>query len=591
MSAEIIPPFNNQQSGSVTSLPNATIYSTSNAPSSSSDINTGFNVASLVNPNTVNTLKSLKDNPKAFGDQLKDQAKQKITSAITGTLTSLLKEKEELIKAGILIEIQHQKTLLKLEYAHTPKKQYVNGEVKDIPSELDDEEYSKALIIENGGVTNGGEIIEGNYPTAKRLNAEAKKKNQEEINKFVKDPYLKIKETTKKRKEARIKAKSRTKDEKRKSRKERAKAILKNSKKTLVPIVTLLITNKIAEIIAQNDKIKKLVNDTNAIITDANNSGNPAKLSNAKLARDNAIKIINDNEAKIKKIADQIKRISTYINIFSIIVTIISSIPIPTSVPPGIGIPVNLIIKFVKILDKANRILLALSALIPILLSILDKAIAILEDLKSQLLQINGILDVASVSNFPSTSNLLTSNTTPDLTGTYPIEYRGFKFAIKEESGPKALVVRGYKRHYAVAIDENNVEVLKSDLSFTLDPNDLIDTLKVIIDQNNLFAGGSDPAYLNSPYNKPGELNSDNIAALIQQTQRQQTNQQKAQEQLYQQQLQVSATQAAIQVIQSGSVHPPLTQQQKDYYTKVSKYSAQYYERKNALDILKRNYV
>jgi hypothetical protein len=47
-------------------------------------------------------------------------------------------------------------------------------------------------------------------------------------------------------------------------------------------------------------------------------------------------------------------------------------------------------------------------------------------------------------------------------------------------------VVKGNKRHYAVAINRDGVEVIKSDYSFTLDPNDLVDQLKLIIDQQNL---------------------------------------------------------------------------------------------------------
>jgi hypothetical protein len=50
----------------------------------------------------------------------------------------------------------------------------------------------------------------------------------------------------------------------------------------------------------------------------------------------------------------------------------------------------------------------------------------------------------------------------------------------------KTFEVKGNKRRYAVAIDRDGVEVLKSDFSFTLDPNDLIDQLKLVIDQRNL---------------------------------------------------------------------------------------------------------
>ena len=63
--------------------------------------------------------------------------------------------------------------------------------------------------------------------------------------------------------------------------------------------------------------------------------------------------------------------------------------------------------------------------------------------------------------------------------------YKGFKFKIKEEQN-QSFVVKGNKRRYAVATNRDGVEVLKSDFSFTLDPNDLVDQLKLVIDQRNL---------------------------------------------------------------------------------------------------------
>lgn len=474
------PLSNNQNTGSVQTNSTTNIYTSANPnqPPSPPPSNS-LNVASLITPSNLATLQSLKSNPQAFGEQLKDQGKQKIIQAIAeSTLAKLLKEKAKLIKEGIELDINHQLTLAKLELRSYPKQQYVNGVVIDIPAELSEEEYTKAVKAENK-----------NYEEAKKILQEKKEKNQEDLDKYYKDPFKEIKDKIKKRKETRAKLKNRTRSEKNKARKEQTKAVLQNTKKTLGPILTLLITNKVAEIVSQNDKIQKLINDTNAIITEANASGDPLKLSNAKLARDNAIKVINDNIAKIQKVAETINKISVYINIFSLIVTIISSIPIPTAVPPGIGVPINLIMKLVKILDKANRTLLMLSSLIPVTLGILQKAIGILEDFKSQLLDINGKLDAAAASNVIGTSDLLLNTGVGGITlGLFPTEYKGFKFAIREESGPKSLVVRGNKRHYAVAIDADNVEVLKSEYSFTLDPNDLIDQLKLIINSQNLQA-------------------------------------------------------------------------------------------------------
>ena len=428
------------------------------------------NVASLTNPSTLSNLKN-SVSPKTFGDQAKNVAKATVIKAATeSTIAKLYIEKAGLVQEGIQLDLDHQTNLQKLEQDTVPAKKIVNGETVDIPPKLTQEEYEKAVVVENV-----------NYEAAKKNLQDRKDKNQKDIDDYLKDPFKKQKDQFKKIKDRLKKRKNKNKADKTKSRKALSKSVLQNAKKSLVPILTLLLTNKIAEVIAQNDKIGKLVDDTNTIIIDANESGDPTKLNNAKLARDNAIRIIQSNIDKITQIKNQIQRIQTYISIFSIIVNIISTIPIPTSVPPGVGIPVSLIMKFVNILDKANRIILELSALLPIASNALQKAIDILQDYRAQLLDINGQLETATTKN----SSLIDN---PNQFGTDFGIYKGFKFALREESGPRALVVRGNKRHYAEAIDTNNVAVLKSELSFTLDPNDLIDQLKLIIDSQNLIA-------------------------------------------------------------------------------------------------------
>ena len=63
-------------------------------------------------------------------------------------------------------------------------------------------------------------------------------------------------------------------------------------------------------------------------------------------------------------------------------------------------------------------------------------------------------------------------------------EYKGFKLVIKEDNDPK-FIVRGNKRRYGAAIDKDGVEAIKSEYSYTLDPQILIDQLKIIINQRN----------------------------------------------------------------------------------------------------------
>jgi len=431
------------------------------------------NVSSLVSPNILSNLGKSKS-PLAFGDQIPSVAAATVIGVVSNSpIGKLLLEKEELVLEGINLEIEHQLTLLKLKQLNTPAKKVVNGETVDIPPKLSDEEYTKAVEAENISYE------------AKKINLQIRKdKNNQDIKNFFKDPFEKIKANKTKRKTKRKKGKTKNKGKLKKAIKDKAKSILKNAKKSLPPIIILGVETIVVNIVTNNSALKRLVDQTNAIIEDANASNDPTKLSNAKIARDNAIRVIQKVEDSLRRVSITLKTISIIITIFSIIVEIISALPIPTSVPPGIGIPINVIMQLVKILQKANQILLVLSAYLPIVTTLLDKIIAVLEDLKAQLLPINGILEAAAATGINSS---LTDN--PNQFGTTDFEtYKGFKFAIKEESGPRAIVVSGNKRHYAEAIDTNNVAVLKSELSFTLDPNDLIETLKLIIDRENLIA-------------------------------------------------------------------------------------------------------
>jgi hypothetical protein len=468
------------------------------------------NVASLVNKDTLSNLKNSVD-VKAFGDQVKDQAKQQVIKAATDSpLAKLYKEKADLVQEGIQLDIDHQKTLADIEKKHTPGKQIQNGQTVEIPAEYNNQEYQNALAIESGGTLTNGNTIKGAYPTAQENLKTRKEANQKAIDDIIKDPFKKQKDELKKLKDKTKKIKAKVSEEERKAAKAKTKAVLQNGAKTLVPILTLLLTNKIASIIAQNDKIGKLVNDTNNIITAANESGDPNSLQNAQVARDTAIKVIQSNEDKINQINDQIQSISNIINIFNIIIEVVSAIPLPTAVPPGVGIPVNLVLKFVKILDKANRILLALSALLPIIITVLDKAVSILEDYKSQLLNINGHLDNAAANGLDNAFSLLKGPNgfggNGNGFGTVSETYKGFRFALREEEGPNSKQVRQFKRHYAVAIDSSNIEVLKSDYSFTLDPDDLISQLKLIIDKQKLTTGDG----LSSPNGNSNSANSVN---------------------------------------------------------------------------------
>ena len=252
--------------------------------------------------------------------------------------------------------------------------------------------------------------------------------------------------------------------------------------KKIAPLLLSRITNLLVNIAVQNTRLQELVDTTNEIIDAADT---PEKIQQAIVARNNALKIIDDQERKLNilRILITILRIVIVICVIAIIVlTIIYSIPPPGGLGPVMPPPIKRIVKRLK------KIVETLALALPIIASILEQSLAELEDFRQQLRNVNDLLENKLESNTDINSNNIGDVRGNIRPGTLPETYKGFKFAIREESGPNSKVVRGYKRNYAVAIDTNNVEVLKSELSFTLDPNDLIDQLKLIIDRENLIA-------------------------------------------------------------------------------------------------------
>ncbi len=254
--------------------------------------------------------------------------------------------------------------------------------------------------------------------------------------------------------------------------------VLKNTvKDKIAPIVINLLTNLAIDIIKKNSRLQELVDKTNEIIDAADTI---EKINQARILRNNALNIINNQEVKITRIRNVIKTIQRIIEILNTVLTIIQLI---LRLPYPFLIPIK--IKLQPTLQRITKILNELSIGLAAITSVLNDIIAYLEDLKSQLRDLGTLIEAKTADPTINAEQFL-----QDLQFNQPdnVSYKGFKFAIREESGPNAIVVKGYKRRYAVAIDTNNVDVLRSELSFTQDPQDLIDTLKIIIDRENLIA-------------------------------------------------------------------------------------------------------
>jgi len=419
-----------------------------------------LSISTVVSPDILKTISSSAA-IKTFGDQLVNNAKDKVISVVEGKIGELKKLIEETVTQSIQAGIDHNTELKRLEVIFKNK-------------QITEEQYNAAVQKEN----------EAYQAKIDSLNAQ-KAKFQEDLTKILSDPYKKLKAERVKLKAKLKRQKTKNKAERAKARRDLAKKLAKNAAKTLAPIIALQIAGKLASILSQRGKLEVLVDQVNAYIVQANT---PETIVIATNLRNNTITLINNSIGKLSQLQKIISQISTYITIFSTIVAVLSAIPIPAAVPPGIGIPVSLIIRIVKTLERANKLILALNVVLAISTVVLENEIAKLNDLIDRIKDINTLLDVKT--NVNLNQQQLTDLTSSIYNNVDQFgEYKGFKFKIKEEQtlgAQQAIVVKGNKRHYAVAVNRDGTEVLKSELSFTLDPQDLVDQLKLIIDQRNL---------------------------------------------------------------------------------------------------------
>ena len=407
------------------------------------------NISSVISPDVLRTV-SASTVIKTFGDQLKDKAKEKVVAVFRDKAGELTSNLEQVIKDEQQAGIDHNNELKRLETI------YQQGQITK-------EQYDEAVLKEKDAYKKQQESF--------KLQKEKIKKDITNINL---DPYKKIKEDRKKRKAQRQEKRAKNKARDTQAKRDANKKVIKNAKKTLVPIIGLQIANQLFSIISQRAKLEELVDQVNAYIDTANT---PETTNIATNLRNNTITLINNSIGKLQNLQTTLNQINTYLAIFNAIVTVLSAIPIPTSVPPGIGIPVNVITRIVKAIENANRLVSALNVILSVASLSLENEVGKLNELILKLKNVNLTgLDSQQLSDLTSSIYNNVDNFPP---------YKGFKFKIKVEEN-KAFEVKGNKRRYAVATDRDGVEVLKSDFSFTLDPNDLIDQLKLVIDQRNL---------------------------------------------------------------------------------------------------------
>ena len=407
------------------------------------------NIAPVISPDILKTI-SASTAIKTFGSQLKDKNKETLIIGNQSKTANIDTELDDLTRKEIQAGTNKDNTIQKAQSDFNT-------------NQITQEQYSDIIISAN--FTYETEIATINI---QRLKLEQDKQN---INN---NPNDKIKNQQKSFKTSIKNLRKKTQESETKSKQDLTKQVISNAVKTLVPIIALQLANSFSTLITQRKKLEELVDQVNNYID--TKVKDQTTVTIATNLRNNAITLINNNIKKLENLKKNIERISKTVATVVVIVTIIERI---LSLPIPLLIPIK--IQYQPTLQKLLRLISGLSALLVIATTLLSNEIIRLNELRDRLKEVSLKLDGKTL-NFADLTTL--TNEFLPAGGNYG-SYKGFKFAIKEEQN-QAFVVKGNKRRYAVAIDRYGVEIIRSEYSFTQDPNDLIEQLKLVIDQRNL---------------------------------------------------------------------------------------------------------
>jgi hypothetical protein len=352
------------------------------------------------------------------------------------------------VNPQIILQQQTNDAIKKLNVAETARRR-AEKEVQEATKFLNGVQNRINVILNQLGIVKSGISLKKKAETAKKQNNN------------------KIKQRTKKVKINDTRALV-------KKNKAAIKALAKSAALYIVSRLLNKEVQKLAKIVQRLGELVDKVNDQIEAIETRQD------VLRARVTRDAAIAELNKAERQITNVRNVLRTLETLLTITSLLLRIVLLIPIPPFTP-------------LRITQKITNVILTLDSLTVIVginRSALDGLIVEVQYQRSRLLPISDIIDQALENN-------LTPQEIADLlnrSGNYgqlgPIEgvvYRGFTFAIYEENDPR-FVVDGNKRRYAVALDRSGFIVLRSQASFTLDPDILVQELKLQIDQQNLEA-------------------------------------------------------------------------------------------------------
>lgn len=415
--------------------------------------NNNINISPIISPDIIDNLSKSKD-IKSFGNQTKNPVNEKLIIGNQGKTKEIEDKQNELDQQEKQAGINLKNKIENTNYQYNTK-------------QITQEQYNQ--IIENAQVSYNSEIA--------IIKVEEQKLEQNKNN-IINNPFQNIKDKQKQLNNKIKVLKKQNLNLDSKAKKDLIKQVLSNASKTLAPVIALQLVNSFTSIISQRKQLEDLVDQVNDYID--NQVIDQTTVVIATNLRNSAVTLINNNVKKLQTLEKTLKTITTIINVINTILTTIERIlnlPIPALLPIKVQLQPTLQ-RILKLISAVNAVLVIAS-------NLLENEILKLIEIRERLKQIDLKLDTKTLSSLDNQEFTELVNIFIPVGTEKFLSYKGFSFKLKEENNPR-FIVKGNKRRYAVAIDSNGVEVLKSEFSFTLDPNDLIEQLKLVIDQQNL---------------------------------------------------------------------------------------------------------
>ena len=209
-----------------------------------------------------------------------------------------------------------------------------------------------------------------------------------------------------------------------------------------------------------------------------NQCPNPKDLQRIIKTRNNLLKNINSFQKRIDKLSKIAQTLLITVAAVRILVKIITSIPIPTAVPPGAGIPISILTKYSNALIKLNKTLDKLIAEAAAITALILSISAIIKSLKARLDAIDVQIKACIKNPNQVVVQVSVAETSANAIPEGDFYYKGYKLEIIQDIIEYKLA----PQRHAIAIDKRGIVVLHGPSSFSSSTEILLDEIKFKID-------------------------------------------------------------------------------------------------------------